>query len=79
MGYFTSYYGPFPKIAKELGDFRASSGRIFSRRLMLRLAGGVIFGETVMIYSVYLGRWNSTQRGLKRRGGVSSFDSISIL
>ena len=62
MGYFTSTHGPFPEIAKELGDFWASSGRIFSRRLMLRPAGGVIFGDTVMISSVYLGRGNSTQK-----------------
>ena len=79
MGYFTSNRGPFPEISKELGDFRASSGCIFSRRFMLRPAGGVIFGETVMMSSVYLGRGNSTQKGFLRREGVSSFDSISIL
>ena len=39
MGYFIPNRGPFLEIAKELGDFRASSGRIFSRRLMLRPAG----------------------------------------
>ena len=74
MGYFTSYHRPFPEISKELGDFRASSKRIFSRRFMLRPAGGVIFGETVMMSSVYLGRGNSTQkREIEEKGFILRF------
>ena len=33
---------------------------------MLRPVGGVIFGETVMMSSIYLDRGNSTQRGGSR-------------
>ena len=69
MGYFTSNCRSFLEISKELGDFRASLGCIFCRRFMLRPAGGVTFGDTVMMSSAYLGRGNSTQRGdLEERG-----------
>ena len=44
---------------------------------MLRPAGGVIFGETVMMSSVYLGRGNSTRKG--SRGEKEFHPSILFL